>query len=169
MPNPASPRAAPFCAAACTGLLLASSPAARATDWYVDASANCGAGNGSALTPYCTVAEAVAVAAVDDTIHVAPGSYVAAISFYGEQLHFVADQGAAVTSLYSTAGRPITLNSGTIVDFTGFTIANNASVIGGAVTVVGSNATSTTASSRTTSRPMAAREAAARSTSRHRR
>jgi hypothetical protein len=116
---------APFLAAAL-------SPAARAGDWFVDQAANCGLGNGSAGAPFCTVAEAVAVAQPGDTIHVAPGSYGVDLAFWGATLAFVGDQGPATTSLFAIGVRPITLNSACDIDFTGFTLAPNAAVLGAA-------------------------------------
>lgn len=47
-----------------------------AADWHVDASAACAVGDGSASRPFCTIGEAVAVAAPGDQVLVAPGAYV---------------------------------------------------------------------------------------------
>ncbi len=120
--------------------LAALASAARAGEWWVDQAANCGLGNGSAGTPYCTVAEAVAVALPGDTIHVAPGSYPVDLTFWGATLAFVADQGPAVTSLVATSYRAITLNSACDVAFTGFTLAPNATVLGAAAAISDSTA-----------------------------
>ncbi len=57
-------------------LTLALSPALPG-DLYVDSSANCAAGNGSASAPFCTLAEALQVAADGDRILVAAGQYSA--------------------------------------------------------------------------------------------
>lgn len=118
-------------------LATALAPAASASDLWVDASADCAAGNGSAAFPFCTITAAVGVAGAGDTIHVAPGSYDDVLSLYGAALHFVADQGALVTILTTgqPGARPLTLNSGCDVTFEGFAFANNGSPVGGAAAI----------------------------------
>ncbi|MCB9881850.1 MAG: right-handed parallel beta-helix repeat-containing protein [Planctomycetes bacterium] len=67
------------------------------TDWYVDGqNPNCATGNGTAGSPFCTIAQAINAASGGDTIHIAPGTYRELLNVT-KDLVFVGTQGQAVT------------------------------------------------------------------------
>ncbi len=75
-------------------------PFAVLSDLFVNQSANCSVGDGTELTPFCTVTEALAVAADGDVIHIAPG-------VYGETVTADVD-----VTMIGTAGRDVTIMDG---------------------------------------------------------
>ncbi len=72
-------------------LVLASLPAlAAARTWYVSATGDDVAGNGSSSAPFATVGHAASVAADGDTVRVRPGLYRECVNASGRRLSFVA-------------------------------------------------------------------------------
>lgn len=66
-------------------------------DVFVDASAaNCTSGVGSSSDPVCSIGAAVALAALGDTIRIAPGTYVENVALPFD-LDLIGTGGAAVT------------------------------------------------------------------------
>ncbi len=79
---------------------------ACASDWYVDQSySGCGTGSGGPNDPFCTIGDALNVAADGDTIHIAPGSYLEAIRIFSADVTLVGTRGPSVTKvLYGNPG-----------------------------------------------------------------
>lgn len=87
--------------------LLATASQARALgDVYVDANADCGAANGSAALPFCTIDEAIRAARRGDTIHIAPGTYDENVRLR-KDVSLVGTEGAQVTVVQAAAPGPV--------------------------------------------------------------
>lgn len=121
-PRATRPQVALLAAAATAALGLA--PPAFAGDWYVDAAANCAAGNGSAAKPFCTIDAAVAAASDGDTVHVAAGSY-GGFGDVDRSLTFIGTAGSGATIVDgvpgATAARVV---ASVAVEWRGFTVRN---------------------------------------------
>lgn len=111
-------------------------PAAPVGDVYVDlTNANCAAADGSLAAPFCTVAEAVAAAAIGDTIHIAPGVYHEHLALT-RPVTLRGTAGSAVTILDgSLAGRVIAVQTTALIE--GLTIRNGLSSYGGGISNLG--------------------------------
>jgi len=107
---------------------------AAAADWYVDASYyDCANADGSAAKPFCTVNEAVNVAAAGDTIHIAPGSYSETIA-PSVDLQFLGTNGASVT-IFDLGTNSLDFTDVT-VEITGIEISNRNASSGSAIRVL---------------------------------
>jgi hypothetical protein len=99
-------------------------PSARAGDWYVDATADCTASDGSAAAPYCRIADALAVAVGGDAIHVAPGTYAENLSIAAD-VTIAGSGGAAVTIVDGGAlGSVVDVAASATVALDGLTLQN---------------------------------------------
>jgi len=84
--------------------LVATTPVAAATTWYVDDD-NCPGGSGTLGDPYCTIAAAVAAASSGDTIMVAAGTYSEGITLTkGIDLTFIGAGRDVVTWIAPSGG-----------------------------------------------------------------
>lgn len=106
---------------------LTAFPAALAGDWYVDVNdAACASGTGGTSDPFCSIADAVAVAAPGDTIHIAPGIYFENLAI-DKDLTLIGTGGDAVTTVDGSASGRVfnipTTNAPT-VRIDGLTITN---------------------------------------------
>lgn len=96
-------------------------------DLFVDGSAsNCAAATGTAAAPYCTIADALAVAVAGDVIRIAPGTYNERISV-ANNIRLVGDAGAAATIIDGgAAGTVLTIEATASAVVEGLTITNGA-------------------------------------------
>lgn len=102
----------------------AGTPGPILIDLFVDASASCAAGNGTAATPFCSIDEAVAVAVNGDVIRIAAGTYVENLTL-AANVTLVGTDGQALTTLDGGAsGTVVTVQTGATVSLDGLTITN---------------------------------------------
>lgn len=109
------------------------------SDLFVDQSAaSCGSGDGSAGSPVCTLAEAIALAAAGDTIHVAPGVYDENLVLPFD-LILTGTSGAGVTTVRGgNAGSVFTIPAGVSATIDGLTITEGVAPFGGGIHLEGS-------------------------------
>ncbi len=103
---------------------------ACASDWYVDQSySGCSTGSGGPNDPFCTIGDALTVAADGDTIHIAPGDYSESARIFAD-LTVIGTQGASVTRvLFGTSGilPPLWVDRGASATVIGLSFENGIS------------------------------------------
>ncbi len=105
------------------------------TDIYVDkANPNCVAATGSQAAPFCTIQQALGVAANGDTIRVAPGTYVENLTWPVRNVELVGTAGAAVTIVDGNgAGSVVVIPVGATATIDGVTLSNGTATVGAGV------------------------------------
>lgn len=105
------------------------------TDIYVDkTSPNCVAADGSQAAPFCTIQQALGVAASGDTIRVAPGTYVENLTWPVRNVELVGTAGAAVTIVDGNgAGSVVVIPVGATATIDGVTLSNGTATVGAGV------------------------------------
>lgn len=110
-------------AALATSALSMGSLGVATADVYVDISAvNCATGTGTATDPVCNIADAVAIAAPGDTIHIAPGTYLENLTIpmdlelrgTGGEAVTIVDGGAVDSVIITSTGVALTVDGLTI-------------------------------------------------------
>lgn len=104
-------------------------------DIYVDRSnPNCGSANGSQAAPYCTIGQALAVAADGDTIRIAPGTYNENLLWANIDITLIGTAGAASTIVDGgAAGSVAEVPPGTTAVIEGLTLRNGTATQGGGI------------------------------------
>lgn len=105
-----------------------STPVFPAADVFVDASADCSTGNGTAAAPFCQIAAAISAAANGDRILVAAGTYGERV-VVDRDLQIVGVDGAesTIVDLGGLIGSPLTIDSGATVLVDGLTFTGGTS------------------------------------------
>ncbi len=115
-------------AASLPGLLLL-------TDIFVDKSnPNCAAANGTQAAPFCTINQALAIAASGDTIRVAPGTYNENLFWANIDVSIIGTAGAAVTIVDGGANGSVAIvPPSTTAVIEGLTLRNGSATQGGGI------------------------------------
>jgi len=121
-------------------IVLAPQAPALAADWYVDAGAACPIGDGSAARPFCTIAEALAVAASGDQVLVAPGSYAERLVLT-DDLTIRGMAGAALTRIDAGLSGSVVEAVSADIRLEGLTLTNGQASVGGGLRATGSRVT----------------------------
>ncbi len=118
--------------------LLIGTAVSPVADVFVDANAaNCATGTGSAASPVCSIASAVALASPGDTIRIAPGTYVENIVIPFD-LDLIGTSGADLTAIDgSFLGSTVTVPVAVSVVIDGLTVFRGRATRGGGVNVSG--------------------------------
>jgi hypothetical protein len=115
-----------------SAIALAVTATARASTWHVDASyANCSQSDGSAAKPYCTIADALAVAAPGDVIEIAAGSYHESVDLTYD-VTLVGASGSSATTIVGV-GRAVWIAPGVDASLHGLTLTGSSNLDGGGV------------------------------------
>ncbi|MBL8801120.1 MAG: right-handed parallel beta-helix repeat-containing protein [Planctomycetes bacterium] len=111
-----------------------------ATDFYVDQNnPNCGVGTGSQTAPFCTIGQALAVAANGDTIFVGPGTYLENLTWPNANVSLIGSAGALLTTVVKagSSGSVVVVPSGATATIDRVWIRSGAAVFGGGVNNAG--------------------------------
>jgi hypothetical protein len=105
--------------------LLTATPSLPATDWFVDVNdANCAGGSGGPTDPFCDIMLAVTAASAGDTIFIAPGTYLEAVSLF-KDLELIGTGGRLVTIVDGNdSARVMQIGPATVVSVQGLTLRN---------------------------------------------
>ena len=109
------------------------------TDIYVDkTNPNCGAATGSQAAPFCTIQQALGIAASGDTIRVAPGTYFENLTWPSADVSLIGAAGAAITTVRGSAnGSVVIVPSGATATIDSVEIRSGSAVAGGGVNSAG--------------------------------
>jgi len=116
-------------------LMLALPGVVFLTDIYVDrTNPNCGAATGTQAAPFCTIQQALGIAANGDTIRVAPGTYLENLNWANADVSLIGTAGAATTIVDGGAnGSVVIVPLGASATINGVTLRNGSAVAGGGV------------------------------------